>query len=49
MTKVARAHLDGAANYRVIARCALRKGDSDKFHQAMRLARQCVWYARRDW
>lgn len=46
MSSTARAYLDGAINYRIIAHRALRVGNSYQFHASMGEARRCVYYAR---
>ena len=46
MSATARAYLDGAMNYRIIARRALRAGNSEQFHASMGKARRCIYYAR---
>lgn len=46
MSVTARAYLDGATNYRIIAHRALRAGNSEQFHASMSEARRCIYYAR---
>lgn len=46
MSVTARAYLDGAINYRIIARRALHAGNSEQFHAYMGEARRCIYYAR---